>query len=76
MTLLAWLLRRPADNDDEVPEGAPGCRCTLPGVPSVFCRVHGEGVACPPSLRASFVRMGWPDTPGPWRPLPREKGRA
>jgi hypothetical protein len=64
MTLLAELARRPAANDDEVPEGAPGCRCTLPGVPSAFCRVHGEGVAVPASLRASFVDRGWPVLPG------------
>jgi hypothetical protein len=44
MMLPVWGRRVPGENDDEVPEGASGCRCTLPGVPSAFCPAHGEGL--------------------------------
>jgi hypothetical protein len=54
----------PAANDDKVPEGAPGCACTLPGVPSAFCRFHGEGAVCPESLRAFLLSINWPILPG------------
>jgi hypothetical protein len=51
MTIPLWLrggpAANPAANDDEVPEGVPGCRCTLPFVPSVYCRFHGEGLPSP-----------------------------
>jgi hypothetical protein len=73
MTLPRWFARIPAENDDEVPEGIPGCRCTLPGVPSAFCPYHGEGLACPESLRAYLIHSGWPVIPGAersWHPLP------
>jgi hypothetical protein len=57
-------LRVPAANEDEVAEGAPGCLCTLPFVPSAWCPHHGEGLACPASLRASLLAIGWPIIPG------------
>jgi hypothetical protein len=64
MTVLRWLPSVLAENDDEVPEGAPGCQCTFPGVASAFCPHHGEGVACPESLRALLIAIGWPVVPG------------